>query len=142
MIKKSIILFVFTIIALGQIAAQTGTIRGNVLDKETGEPIIYGNIFLSDGISNTTTDLDGFFALTKIPVGKHILKISYIGYKPYELEFEIKKAGSIIYKKIFIESEGIKLKSVDITAQKSRRNQKPEYLNSKSPKNNSRQCLQ
>lgn len=121
MIKKTIILFVFTIIAFGQIIAQTGTIRGNVLEKETGEPIIYGNIILLDENSNTTTDLDGFFSLTKIPVGKHILKISYIGYKPYELEFEIKKAGNIVYKKIFIETEGIKLKSVDITAQKSRR---------------------
>jgi len=121
MIRRFIFFLVFFLIIVVKINAQTGTIRGNVLDKETGEPIIYGNIFLTDKKINTTTDLDGFFVLAKVPVGKHILKISYIGYKSYEIPFEIKKSGDIVYKKIFIESEGIKLKSVDITAQKSRR---------------------
>jgi len=121
MIRRFVFFLAFFLISIIKINAQTGTIRGNVLDKETGEPIIYGNVFLKDEKINTTTDLDGFFTLPKVPVGKHSLKISYIGYKPFEVAFEIKKSGSIVYKKIFIESEGIKLKSVDITAQKSRR---------------------
>jgi len=114
-----ITLSIFFLLIFFQLNAQTGTLRGNVYDKETGEAIIYGTVTLENTNFGTTTDLDGFFSLAKIPNGKHTLKVSYIGYKPFEMEFKIKE-GDILYEKIFIESSGIKLKTVDITARKER----------------------
>lgn len=117
--KQRITLTIFFIILFFQINAQTGTIRGNVYDKETGEAVIYATVVLENSKIVTTTDLDGFFTLSKIPYGKHTLKVSYIGYQTYEMNFEVHK-GSILYEKIFIESSGVELKTVDITARKER----------------------
>ena len=39
--------------------AQTGTVRGNIFDGDTGEPIISGTVRLSGTDLGTTTDIDG-----------------------------------------------------------------------------------
>ena len=38
----------------------------------------------SDPVIGTVTDADGNFRLTGIPVGRYNLKVSYIGYEPYD----------------------------------------------------------
>lgn len=116
MIKRITILMLFIIVSIN-LNAQSGSIRGNVYDKETGEAIIYGNISLLNSAYKTTTDLDGFFTFPNIKVGIYTLQLTYLGYKPFEKTIEI-KGGKLIYEKILLESEGILLKSVDITAQK------------------------
>ncbi|MBL0100397.1 MAG: hypothetical protein IPP49_10455 [Saprospiraceae bacterium] len=40
--------------------AQTGTLRGNIYEKESGNPIIYCNVHLLGTNFGATTDLDGF----------------------------------------------------------------------------------
>ncbi|WP_442590796.1 TonB-dependent receptor [Pedobacter sp. AW31-3R] len=60
----------------------TQTIRGTVSDKASGRAIPGVTITLTDleGI-HTTTDLQGNYRLKKIPVGRHTLKLSGIGYQ-------------------------------------------------------------
>ncbi|HAY70876.1 MAG TPA: hypothetical protein DCX89_03215, partial [Saprospirales bacterium] len=53
------------------IFAQTGTIRGNVYDKGTGNPIAYANIYLENTNFGVTTDDDGFFSITNVPKGNY-----------------------------------------------------------------------
>ena len=64
--------------------AQTPTqiIRGNLLDKDSREPLIGATISVinSDPLIGTTTDLDGNFELPEVPVGRVQLICSYIGY--------------------------------------------------------------
>ncbi|MGB4959986.1 MAG: hypothetical protein WBO36_10955, partial [Saprospiraceae bacterium] len=50
-------------------SAQTGTVRGNVYEAETGVPIIYCNLRIEGTLLGGTTDLDGFFVIPNIPVG-------------------------------------------------------------------------
>jgi len=59
---------------------QTGTLRGNILDKETGEPIIYGTVLIEGTTVGTHTDLDGFFALSELEPGSYAIVATYIGY--------------------------------------------------------------
>ena len=49
--------FSFLCLMSFQIFAQTGTIRGNIFDKETGEPVLYGTIQLTGTTLGTTTCL-------------------------------------------------------------------------------------
>ncbi|MCB9246004.1 MAG: TonB-dependent receptor [Flavobacteriales bacterium] len=59
--------------------AQNGTIRGIVIDDETGETIMGASIFLPqvEGVG-TISDLDGSFSLSVKP-GKYTLNISFTG---------------------------------------------------------------
>ena len=59
--------------------AQTGTIRGLVIDENTGDPIMFGNVLVSELGTGTVTDLDGKFSID-LPVGEYTLEFSYLGY--------------------------------------------------------------
>ncbi len=61
------------------------TIRGTVTDKQTGAPLPGATIILvnSDPLNGTTTDVNGNFLLTNVPIGKQQVNVSYIGYAPF-----------------------------------------------------------
>ena len=92
--------------------SQTGTIRGNVYDKETGEPILFGNVRLEGTNLGSTTDLDGFFTITNAPVGKHNLIATYIGYDSVSVAVTIGD-GRITYERILISPSAINLSQVE-----------------------------
>ncbi len=69
------------------IIAQHGTIRGTILDVQSEIPLIGATIELvSDTISiGEVTDVDGSFVLSNVPIGRTILRISYLGYESLSL---------------------------------------------------------
>ena len=62
------------------ISAQDLVVKGIVLDKNTGEPLIGATILVKDTSIGVVTDLDGNFTL-KLPKKNVQLVISYIGYE-------------------------------------------------------------
>ncbi|MCK9344258.1 MAG: SusC/RagA family TonB-linked outer membrane protein, partial [Massilibacteroides sp.] len=77
-------------------AQQEGTtIKGTILDV-TGLPIIGANVTIKGTTIGTITDLDGNFSL-QIPQNA-ILTISYIGYKPMEVNTQGKKTFNLVLK--------------------------------------------
>lgn len=111
----------FTVLFLGMCGiaalAQQGTVRGNLIDNETGEPIIYGNVRLDGTNLGTTTDVDGFFSITDVPVGTYSLIATYIGYDSVAVSVEV-KAGQIVYQRISMASGGINLGVVDVSGRR------------------------
>ena len=81
---KKLIPFLFLLI-IQTLSAQTftETIRGKVIDVDSKSPIFGANIILlnSDSIIGATTDVDGNFRLTKVPVGRQSVKITSLGYE-------------------------------------------------------------
>lgn len=61
----------------------TQTLKGTVLDKAVKTPLIGATVALisADPQRGAMTDVDGRFRLTDVPVGKHTLRITYLGYK-------------------------------------------------------------
>lgn len=87
MIRK-LLLMVFAVIAVNGLFAQSGTIKGKVLDGDTGEPIPFANVsIIKDGkiLTGGMTDFDGKFTIKPIPVGKFTVNASYMGYKTVSL---------------------------------------------------------
>lgn len=59
------------------------TIRGTVIDKASGHPMPDVTIMLSDMPgTGTTRDERGQFVLPEIPVGRHNVQASFLGYEP------------------------------------------------------------
>ncbi|WP_455672791.1 carboxypeptidase regulatory-like domain-containing protein [Phocaeicola sp.] len=61
----------------------TQTIRGTVTDKASGTPIAYATIQLEDAPDKgAITDQLGNFRLEDVPLGRHSIKATFIGYEP------------------------------------------------------------
>ncbi len=60
--------------------AQTGSIRGFVYEKESGEPVLFTNVYLARTTIGAPTDANGYFAITRIPPGEYTLMVTYVGF--------------------------------------------------------------
>lgn len=56
-------------------------IRGIVTDRASGEPLSSISVVLDATQTGTTTDEKGMFALNNIPIGRHTIYVSSIGYE-------------------------------------------------------------
>ena len=65
----------------------TQTIRGTVIDKDAQLPLIGANVTIlnTEPLIGTTTDMDGYFKLENVPVGRQDIEITYLGYEPMML---------------------------------------------------------
>ncbi len=106
-------------IAHWSIAQSGGTVRGNIYDKETGEPIIYGNVLLQGTNYGANTDFDGFFSISDVPPGEYTLVATYIGYDSVATEVKVRENG-IVYKSLYISPSAVNLETVDVSARRER----------------------
>ena len=107
------------VLFLFNVSAQTGTIRGNIFDKDTGEPVIYASVYLDGTTIGTNSDVNGFFTLPNVNVGEYILIASFIGYDTVRTELVIKE-NRIVNKNLYMTENSVKLQSVNISARRER----------------------
>lgn len=115
--RLSILFTIFCFYSIQSLLAQTGTLRGNVFDQDTGEPIIFCNLQLSGTDMGATTDFDGFFTIPNIPTGNYQLIATYVGYDSLSQPITI-QTDQITYQRINIQSNSIQLSTVDVSARK------------------------
>lgn len=96
-------------------SAQNGTVRGFVYDKESGEPVMFCNVIIENLLMGTSTDVNGFFNISKVPVGQHKLMVTYIGYDTLQQTFTLKK-NQILNQKLEISSSSVQIDAVTISA--------------------------
>lgn len=97
----------------------TQTIRGKVIDKESKTPLIGSNVILTSDTSKftgATTDIDGYFKIENVPIGRQSLKITFLGYNPVSLSNIILISGKESVLNIEMEESSISMKEVEITA--------------------------
>lgn len=73
------LLIFLTLVSLDAIS-QSGTIRGFIYEKESGEPAIFVNAYLYKTTLGAATDINGYFVIDKIPEGDYKLMVTSIGY--------------------------------------------------------------
>ncbi|MBP7821633.1 MAG: TonB-dependent receptor [Saprospiraceae bacterium] len=112
-----IIIFLNIIFFNTQLSAQKkGIIRGNVYEKDNGQPVAYATVRIEDTNIGTQTDVDGFFTIPNLPYGKYNLVCNYLGFDSIHLEIDLNT--SIIYKSLYLKESNIELGAVEITAEK------------------------
>lgn len=68
--------------------AQTGSVSGKVIDKNTGEVLPGANVELFDskGRLGATCDLEGKFTVKNVPEGIFTVKVMFVGYRTWQLQ--------------------------------------------------------
>ncbi|GAA0732931.1 carboxypeptidase-like regulatory domain-containing protein [Aquimarina litoralis] len=76
-----------TLLCISFLNAQTGTIKGLVIDKQSETPLVGATVELlnTDETNGVITDLDGYFTLENVPLGRQIIRVSYIGFESITL---------------------------------------------------------
>ncbi len=97
--------------------AQSANVRGFVYEKGSGEPVIFTNVYLLGTTIGATTDVNGYFSITKVPAGNFTLICSYIGCDTLKIPLEV-KGNEIITKKLFLAKSSVRLRDVVISAEK------------------------
>lgn len=92
------------------------TVRGTVVDKITQTALPGASIILvgTDPLVGTTTDPDGNFKLSKVPIGNATVRISFIGYKELTLPNIIVNSGKEVVLQISIEEDIIQMNEIVI----------------------------
>ena len=115
MLKK--LLFVITVsvgVAFTAIA-QTGEIRGRVIEKATGEPLPVVNIVIESLSKGASSDLDGNYNL-KVEQGTYKLIFSYISFNTVELTDVVVEAGKVTEVNVVMEEAAFGLDEVVVIA--------------------------
>jgi CarboxypepD_reg-like domain len=101
--KLKLILFLICLIVL-EVFAQTGTIKGKVIDKTTSKPLVGANIILLSTIFGSTADNNGDYIISDISVGTFTIKTFFLGYSPIVKENITIKAYDTLYINFELES--------------------------------------
>jgi len=111
------VIFLGLILFADPVMSQTGTIRGFVYDKSNGEPVIFTNVYLAGTTYGAATDVNGFYAISKVPEGDYRLMVTYLGYDTLSMPISI-QADKIINQNLFLEKKSVTLQAVNISAER------------------------
>ena len=84
MMRKIYSTFLIVMVAWASLLAQSGSIKGKVVDATTNEPLPFANVVVElngSQAGGSQTDFDGNFTIKPLNPGKYNLKASYVGYQ-------------------------------------------------------------
>ncbi len=100
----------------------TQSIRGTVRDQDSGQPLVGASVWVeeNDNLRGVITDLKGKFFIGEIPIGRHEIQVSYLGYQATQIRDLLLIAGKETVLEVNLVERTTKLHEVVIRA-------KPEH---------------
>ena len=98
----------------------TQTLRGTVIDRESKIPMPFASIELlnTDPRMGTMTDLKGAFELSKVPVGRYSIRVTYVGYDDAVLSEVLIGSAKAVVLSIAIDESSQSIGEVSVTMKK------------------------
>lgn len=118
--RKFQYLSVLLLIKCSFVFSQVGEIRGFVYDKQTGEPIIFTNVYLKGTSRGVVTDVNGYYSLTKIPIGSYTIVSTYLGYDTANIKVEVQN-NKISTVNLYIEKTTFNIKEIEVRDKRTER---------------------
>ena len=116
--KIRVLLITFLVLLSTIVFAQNdNNVKGFVYEKSTGEPMMFCNVYLKGTTYGASTDINGFFNITKIPDGDYVVYVTNLGYDTIREKVSLHK-NEVLNKKYFLEESTVVLSAVNITADK------------------------
>ncbi len=97
------------------------SLTGRISDKESGEPIIFGNVALYKNgilITGTETDFDGHYSFPSIDPGTYEVEVTYVGYQAQKITDVLVKAGKANVLDIALDGGGVNLDEIVVVSYK------------------------
>jgi len=112
-------LYVFCLLLITSFSAfsQTATVRGFLYNKDNGEPIIFNNVYLKGTQFGGPTDVNGFYAISKIPEGNYTLLFTTSGFDTISIKISL-KAGQLLNQNLYAQPRQLQLKEFEVKGDK------------------------
>ena len=101
-------------------AQRTQVVKGKVVDKESRSPLIGVNVGVTDmsPAIGTVSDLNGEFSIDSVPVGKHTITVSYVGYQSRVLPEVLVTSAKEVVLPLELEESAVKINEVVVTGKR------------------------
>lgn len=94
--------------------AQTGSVRGKVVDATSQEGVPFANVIIQGTQIGSSTDIDGNFEITEVPPGYVKVEVSVVGYLRQQSEDLYVTAAKTPYVVIGLQAQSTNLDEVEI----------------------------
>nr|HMT28560.1 TonB-dependent receptor [Bacteroidia bacterium] len=122
MLRKIYLLTAAVLIVTGYTAfAQSGAIKGKVMDKATKEPLPFANVIVEINGSQAggaQTDFDGNFTIKPLVPGNYNLKASFVGYAGVEVTGVLVSTDKITFQDLMMTKGAVDITAVEVTSYK------------------------
>lgn len=115
-----VILALFGLCIAAQAQEFTQTVRGTIVDEDSKLPLIGATIIHagSDPIKGTSTDIEGKFELTGIPIGRQSFYVKYLGYEPATIPEVLVTTGKEVVLEVGLTESVTQIEEVVISAKR------------------------
>ncbi len=106
----------FLFVCLGAYA-QTGAIKGKIIDKATKEPIPFATVVAeSEGQQKggAQSDFDGVFTIKPLQAGKYTVKVKFIGYNDIVVNDVLVSVDKNTFQDLALSKQAVDLKPVEV----------------------------
>jgi len=97
--------------------SQRGELKGIVVDKTTGEPIIAASVYVTNEKRGVNTDFDGFYTIGQLSPGEITVVCRYIGYDSVVSKVFIEAGKSTAYN-FYLTEKARTLDAAEVKGQK------------------------
>lgn len=113
--KKCFLILLASIISIFACAQTVQDIRGVVKDAASEKPLAFATIMVLNTQRATSTDSLGHFILKNIPIGRHDIKVTFLGYETNISREVLLSSSKEVYLEIMLKENVAQLKEVVIT---------------------------
>ena len=97
---------------------QTGKIIGNIKDSETNEPLVGVSVMVVGKGIGADTDQDGRYSIINVPIGKHDIKTSIIGYASVKVTGLLISSGRTTEQNFLLNQETLEGEEITVLAER------------------------
>jgi hypothetical protein len=109
-----LVFIILKVLVFQYVYAQTGTVRGTIYNKATGEPVIFTNVKLAGTSKGAATDVNGVYQIGQVDPGTYTIEVSHVEFETYSQQVTL-QAGKILVQNIYLE-KGKVMETVNITS--------------------------
>lgn len=113
----------FSVLAHAQNKLSDASISGHIIDSKTGEHLPYVMVMVGGTQIGIQTSSSGHYVIRNLPLGKHDIIASFVGYKDTAVSMDI-EAGKTYEVNFSLEPESLSLDGVVVSATRNRTSRK------------------
>ena len=116
MIRNTLVFL--TVAACFSFAQNAGKISGVVIDKDSGEALAGANVVVEGTSLGQASDTEGHYTVLDVPVGTHVVRCEYIGFRPLRVS-NIRVSGGLTTNLTFeLTKSALESGVIDVMAEK------------------------